>query len=399
LNVTDAGHLGLDRRGSLANERLIAISRAEVTPRARRAVEQVFDSGWLTMGPAVERFERAFASYVGSSDAVAVSSCTAAIELSLRALELPAGARVLTSTFTFCGAVEAIVHAELVPVLCDIDPVTLMPNADTVREAVDREGPVEAMVIVHFAGHVAPVTACADAAGIPRSRVVEDAAHALGTFEHGRHIGGDSAATCYSFYATKNLPIGEGGMVTSPDVAVADAIRRARLHGMSRDAWGRYRPGGTWRYDVVDAGLKANMTDVQAAIGLAHLDEFQSWQMRRREIAEWYDAGLAHIPGIDLPPRPADGGHAWHLYVIRVHPEFGCTRDELFAQMEANGVQCSVHFIPVHRLTRFRSSARLPHADAAFEQVLSLPLHPWLEDEDIDRVTDLITSVSARRHA
>jgi dTDP-4-amino-4,6-dideoxygalactose transaminase len=395
LGAADAGQHRSDRRGqALAEKPPIPFSRGFVSPDARRAVERVFDSGWLTMGPEVSRFEDAFATYVDAPNAVAVSSCTAGIELALRSLDLPPGSRVLTSTFTFCGAVQAIIHAGHIPVLCDVDPIRLMPSAETARDAVRRSGPVDAMVVVHFAGHPAPIAECADAAGISMRAIVEDAAHALGSFENGRHIGGATAATCYSFYATKNLPIGDGGMVTTPDDDIADFLRRARLHGMSRDAWGRYLPGGSWRYDVVAAGLKANMTDVQAAIGLAHLDEFPLWQERRRLIAERYDAGLAGIEGIERPARPAEGGHAWHLYVIRVRPSFGISRDELFAELEAEGIQTSVHFIPVHRLAHFLSPEQYPGAEAAFDQVLSLPIHPWLEDEEVDRIVDLISSCS-----
>ena len=372
----------------------IPFARVAVSPSARAAVERVLDSGWLTMGPEVARFEDDFAAYVGAEHAVAVSSCTAGIELALRALELPAGSRILTSTLTFCGAVQAIIHAGHVPVLCDVNAATLMPDARTIGEAVARTGKVDAMVLVHFAGHPAPVEECATAAGLPASRIVEDAAHALGAYDGDRHIGTGSAASCFSFYATKNLPIGEGGMVTTPDDRLADSLRRMRLHGMSQDAWERYLPGGSWRYDVTAAGLKANMTDVQAAIGRAHLGDFPGWQIRRQEIAERYDAALTSVRGVQLPERPARGGHAWHLYVIRIQRAFGRTRNELFRELGLMGIQCSVHFIPVHRLTHFAAltSGAYPNADAAFEEVLSLPLHQWLSDADVDRITNAIDS-------
>jgi dTDP-4-amino-4,6-dideoxygalactose transaminase len=361
-------------------------------------VERVLDSGWLTMGPEVARFEEDFAAHVGAEHAVAVSSCTAGIELALRALELPAGSRILTSTLTFCGAVQAIIHAGLVPVLCDVDAATLMPDARTVEEAITLNGKVEAIVLVHFAGHPAPVNECAAAAGLPAGRIVEDAAHALGAYDGDHHIGTGSAASCFSFYATKNLPIGEGGMVITPDDRLADSLRRMRLHGMSRDAWGRYLPGGSWNYDVTSAGLKANMTDVQAAIGRAHLGDFPTWQIRRQEIVERYDAALSSVRGVQLPHRPARGRHAWHLYVIRIQRAFGRTRDELFRELGLMGIQCSVHFIPVHRLTYFAAltSGVYPNADAAFEEVLSLPLHPWLNDADVDRITNAIISLAER---
>jgi dTDP-4-amino-4,6-dideoxygalactose transaminase len=370
----------------------VPFARSQVVPEALEQVSRVLSSGWLTTGPEVVEFERDFAEYVEAPHAVAVASCTTAIELSLRALRLPPGAKVLTSTMTFCGAVHAIVHAGLRPVLVDVNPETLMPDVATTAAAVRREGRVDAMVALHFAGHPAPVEEMADAAGLPLSRVVEDAAHALGGLVGERPIGTVSAATCFSFYATKNLPIGEGGMITTADPEIEAYVRRARLHGMSRDAWKRYAPGAGWRYDVDLAGLKANMTDVQAAIGRAHLRHFPTWQARREALAARYDGWLAEVPGIRLAPRPASGRHAWHLYAIRVEPAFGMDRDTLSAELAARKVDCSVHFIPTHhhpyfqRLLGSEGDHEFPGADSAFSQILSLPLFPGLADEDVDRV-------------
>jgi dTDP-4-amino-4,6-dideoxygalactose transaminase len=359
----------------------------------------VLESGWLTTGPEVAEFERDFAEAVEAEHAIAVASCTAAIELSLRALHLPRGAKVLTSTMTFCSVVHAIAHVGLQPVLVDVNPDTLMPDAETTAVAVRREGPVDGMVALHFAGHPAPVEEMAEAAGLPLSRVIEDAAHAVGTRVGDRPVGTISAATCFSFYATKNLPIGEGGMVTTADPEIEAFVRRARLNGMSKDAWKRYTPGAGWRYEVAVAGLKANMTDVQAAIGRTHLRHFPDWQAERRSLVMRYDERLSGVPGIRLPARPADGGHAWHLYVIRVEPEFGRGRDSLSAELAERGVNCSVHFIPTHHHHYFRGllggngADTLPQADAVFPQILSLPLYQGLAEEDVDRVCDEIADL------
>ncbi|MFL5800077.1 MAG: DegT/DnrJ/EryC1/StrS family aminotransferase [Actinomycetota bacterium] len=382
----------------------IPFARTEVSPEAKEAVGRVLTSGWLTTGPEVVEFEREFAEAVSAPDAVAVSSCTAAIELSLRALRLPPGSRVLASTMTFCGAVNAIVHAGLRPVLVDVDPETLMPNAATTAEAVSRAGGVDAMTVIHFAGHPAPVEEMADAARLPLDLVVEDAAHAFGTVRGGRPVGSASTATCFSFYATKNLPIGEGGMVTTARQEIAEFVRRARLHGMSRDAWRRYLPGSGWRYTVETPGLKANLTDIQAAIGRAQLPRFPEWQERRRHLVHRYDAGLKDVEGIAVPARPEeDSGeevHAWHLYVIRVLPSFGIDRDTLMALLTERGIGCSVHFIPVHHMPyavemdgNGTGTDRFPSADAVFPQILSLPLYPSLLDSDVDRVCATIADV------
>jgi dTDP-4-amino-4,6-dideoxygalactose transaminase len=382
----------------------VPFAYAEVCEEAREAAARVLASGWLTTGPEVASFEEEFAREVGAGDAVAVSSCTAAIELSLRALGLPPGAKVLTSTMTFCGAVHAIVHAGLRPVLVDVDPLTLMPDVDTTARAAAQAGGVDAMVVLHFGGFPAQVEALAEAAGIGLHRVVEDAAHALGAWVGDRPVGALSAATCFSFYATKNLPIGEGGMVTTDDQALADYVRRARLHGMSLDAWKRYLPGASWRYDVDVAGLKANMTDLQAAIGRAQLRRFPAWQERRAALSEQYDRLLSDVPGIRLPARPHEGVHAWHLYVVQVEPEAGRTRDDVIERLGQAGVGSSVHFIPIHHQTYFRNllgvgPGDLPAADLASTRILSLPLNPTLSDAQVEFVCRVIEEACASPRA
>jgi perosamine synthetase len=382
------------------NEARIPFAKTEVSPEAKDAVARVLSSTWLTTGPEVAAFESEFAEWVGAEHAVAVSSCTAAIELSLRALDLEPGSRVLASTLTFCGAVNAIVHAGLRPVLVDVNPETLMPDPMTVERAVRRSGPVQAMTALHFAGQPAPVEELAEAAGLPLDAVVEDAAHALGTFVGDRSVGSISAATCFSFYATKNLPIGEGGMVTTSDERIADAVKRSRLHGMSKDAWMRYLPGSAWRYTVETPGLKANMTDIQAAIGRAQLLHFPRWQARREELASLYDRGLADVDGLILPARPADGHHAWHLYVIRVTESFPITRDELIAELAARGIDCSVHFIPLHQMPFMRgradvSPSNFPGAETVFPRIVSLPLYPSMSELDVERVCRTIADLGA----
>ena len=254
------------------------------------------------------------------------------------------------------------------------------------------------MVHVHWAGDPADTDALAAAAGVPRDRVVVDAAHALGT-RVGPTPVGSGPAVCFSFYATKNLPVGEGGMVTTDDGDKAAWLRAARLHGMSADAWRRYLPGGGWAYDVLDAGLKANMTDVQAAIGRAQLAHLDAWQRRREAIASRYDRLLSQIPGLRLPHRPREGAgkHAWHLYPVGLGTsEDG--RDAVIRALGSLGVGTSVHFIPVHRLTYFASAALrppsgLPGADAMFSDLLSLPMYPRLSDTQVDHVVGALARV------
>lgn len=367
--------------------RQVPYARCLIMPSARRAAAEVLASGWLVAGEQTVAFERELGNWLGAAHTVAVSSCTAAIELALRALRLPPGSPVLTPTITFCGAVQAIIHSGLRPVFLDLDEETLTVAPETVARVAAQENP-RAMVVQHMGGYPVAVSELATAAGLPAAAVVEDAAHGLGA----SGVGTDSAAACFSFYATKNLPIGEGGALTTADPELAGRLGEMRQHGMSRDAWRRYRPGGGWRYSVDVDGMKANFTDVQAAIGRAQLAHLSGWQATRAALAARYDSELAGIPGIVPPPRPATGRHAWHLYLIRVLPEFGMGRDELAEALAERGVGTSVHFIPVHHFPYFRrvlgpdACAGLPVADRIFPQLLSLPLHPGLGDDEVDHV-------------
>jgi len=380
--------------------REIAFADCRITPEAQAQAVEAMASGWLTTGPRTALFEQSLAAWIGAPHAVAVSSCTAALEMSLRALGLPVGAPVLTPTLTFCGAVHAIVHSGLQPVMIDTDEATLTVSPESVAAAA-RTKPA-AMIVQHMGGYPVDVATMAQAAGLPMDRVVEDAAHGLGAALGGQAVGTASAASCFSFYATKNLPIGEGGAITTVDEGLAERLRVMRQHGMSKDAWRRYEPGSSWRYQVDSDGMKANFTDLQAAIGLGQLPYLTAWQIRRAEAAERYTAQLSAVPGITVAPQPADGRHAWHLYVIRVGPEYGRSRDELAMELGARGIGTSVHFIPVHRFGYFRELLgdqvhRLPVAERVADRLLSLPLHPQLGEDDVDYVCAQIADLRASR--
>jgi dTDP-4-amino-4,6-dideoxygalactose transaminase len=264
----------------------------------------------------------------------------------------------------------------------------LVPSPETVAQAVARTGEVSAMVVCALGGYPVDHVALADAAGLAYSRIIVDAAHGPGGAVGRAEPRTAPLATCLSFYATKNLPIGEGGAVATYDEEFAGWLRSARLHGMSKDAWRRYLPGGSWRYDVPEIGLKANLTDLQAAIGRAQLAALPGWQQRRQELVARYDAALAGpiaAGRLRLPRRHPD--HAWHLYQVRVP-----RRDELIDQLGAAGIGTSVHFIPVHQLTGYaqvlgaEQAAAVPVTDRVADELLSLPLYPDLPDDTADYV-------------
>jgi dTDP-4-amino-4,6-dideoxygalactose transaminase len=271
-------------------------------------------SGCLSTGPRVAEFEQAFAAYAGARHAIAVNSCTAALHLSLVATGIGSGDEVITTPFTFCAAANVIVHSGATPVFADIDPVTHNLDPAAVRAAITPRTRV--LMPVHHGGYPADMLSFQRIADLLGLRIVEDAAHCVEGVADGRKVGSIADFTCFSFSATSNLTTGEGGMVTTDDAAAAALMRAASLHGMSRDAWARYAPYGNTQNDVFLPGVKYNLTDIQAAIGLHQLSRLQRMHARRAAIWSRYDSGLANLP-LRLPAHTREGSlHARHLYSV-----------------------------------------------------------------------------------
>jgi len=355
-------------------------------------------SGWLTTGPRVREFEERLARLVQARHAVAVNSCTAALHLALAAAGVGPGDEVLTSPYTFAATGEAILYLGARPRFADIDPGTL--NLDPVEAERRITRRTAAIVPVHIAGLPCDLDALRALARRRRIPVIEDAAHALGTEIGGRPVGALSEMTCFSFYATKNLATGEGGMITLDDRRTADRLRRLSLHGLSRDAWKRYARGGRWRYDVVELGFKYNMTDVAAAIGLAQLAKFPAMQRRRRLLARRYTRLLRAEPAFEAPEDVP--GHAWHLYILRLrHGALRVGRDRFLDLLGAAGVGHSVHFLPLHLFSFYRRAfgyrpGAFPHTERESARAVSLPLHPGLTEAQQDRVVETLLSLASR---
>ena len=374
-------------------------------------INEVIDtlrSEWITTGPKVKRFEQEFANFVRASDALAVSSGTAALHLALLSLGVGPGDAVITSPLTFCSAVHVIEHVGATPILVDVEPDTLNLDPDEVREAVEKAEThfglrVKAIMPVHLYGHPCDRHAILTIAAEHNLAVVEDAAHSLPAFYNGQPIGAFSALdsvpllTCFSFYATKNLTTAEGGMLTGHN-GLIDRARRWSLHGMSSDAWKRYGANGRWGYDVAYPGYKYNMTDIQAALGLHQLRKLPQFHARRRAIAQRYQAAFARRQELQLPAERPDVQHAWHLYVVRLTPDAGVTRDQIMDEMRARKIGCSVHFIPIHLLQYYREKynyvpEQFPVALHAYEQMLSLPLSARMTDDDVEDVIEAVTGI------
>ena len=360
------------------------------------AVTDVLRSGWITTGPRVRAFEAAFAEAVGAESALAVSSWTTGAEIVLRALGIGPGDEVITTPMTFCATANIVEHIGAKPVIADVCPDTLNLDPQAVAAAITPR--TRALLPVHFAGHpvdLAPLRELAEAHDL---HLFEDAAHAFPASYQGTPIGSAGSLAAFSFYATKNLSTAEGGMVVGPTELV-DRCRVLSLHGMSRDAWKRYDAGGTWRYDVVEPGWKANMTDIQAALGLVQLSRMDAFDARRREIVQRYLQAFGSEPGLECPVERSDVQHAWHLFVLRLRPEIlGISRDDFIEALKARNIGTSVHFIPLHEHSYYKdrygwSATTVPIAHDAWQRQLSLPLSPALTDDDVGDVIDAVREI------
>jgi len=356
-------------------------------------------SGWLTTGPKTKRFEDDFAAFIGNGvRARAVNSATAGLHLALEAVGVAAGDEVITTPYTFTATAEVVRYLGADPVFVDIDPSTLNIDPDRIEAAITER--TKAILPVHFGGLACDMEAILGIAARHGLKVVEDAAHALPTGYKGDLVGGlDSDATVFSFYVTKNIATGEGGMVVTKDRAIADRCSVMRLHGISRDVFDRYSSNKpSWFYEVVAPGYKYNMTDLAAALGIHQLRKASMFQKKRVAMAARYDEAFRDLP-VALPPRRDEqGAHSWHLYVIRLLANSPVSRDRFIELMAERGIGCSVHFIPLHLHPYWRTRYNLqpsdfPHALAAYEGAVSLPLYTKMSEADQERVIATVREI------
>jgi dTDP-4-amino-4,6-dideoxygalactose transaminase len=364
-------------------------------------IDEVVDtlrSGWLTTGPKTSRFESQFSEFVAAPAALALNSCTAGLHAALVALGIGPGDEVVTTCMTFAASVNVIEHVGARPVLVDIEPDTLNIDPACVECAITPR--TKAILPVHFAGHPVDLDAINALAARHRLAVIEDAAHAVGAKYRGSWIGASNNPAAFSFYATKNMTTGEGGMLTGD----AEFLSRARiisLHGMSREAWNRYRQGGTWRYDVLLPGFKYNMTDLQASLGIQQLRRLPAFQRRREEIVAAYHDAFAAVDAVETPIARPEVAHAWHLYVIRLRPGvLNIDRDRFIDRLTERNIGTSVHFIPIHVHPYYREKygyqpADFPIANSNFERMFSLPLNPSMTDQDVADVIEAVCDIVA----
>ncbi|MBI3271485.1 MAG: DegT/DnrJ/EryC1/StrS family aminotransferase [Planctomycetes bacterium] len=377
--------------------------RASLGPEEEAEVVDTLRSGWITTGPKTKKFEAEFATYVGAAHAIAVNSCTAGLHVALVALGVGPGDEVITSPMTFAASANVVVHVGATPVFADCLPGTLTLDPKEVERRITPR--TKAILVVHYIGipcEMDELSALAAARGLP---ILEDAAHAIETLYKGRKVGCLGRVAAFSFYATKNVTTGEGGMVTTDDAALADRIRILSLHGISRDAWKRYSAEGYRHYEILEAGYKYNMSDIQASLGLHQLRKVDGFWRRRKELVELYDAGFREIPELRPVPQATAPGNrnAYHLYPVLVQPERLTTdRDGVLAALQAENLGLGVHFRAVHLSPFYEKRfghrrGTYPVAEAAGDRLLSLPFFPAMTDDDVASVLEAVRKVAQYR--
>lgn len=365
-------------------------------------VEAALRSGWLTTGPRTARFERDFGAYVESPHALAVNSGTAALHLALLGLGIGPGDEVITTPLTFCATVNTILEVGATPVLADVGADG---NIDPQRVGERITERTKAILPVHLAGLPCEMDAIWTLARRYRLVVIEDAAHAVGSHYRGLPVGSATSqdrrsdAVAFSFYATKNLTTGEGGMVTTPHPDAYDKMRVLCLHGITADAWNRYSERGKWYYEVVDRGYKYNLSDIQSAIGIHQLRKQEHAIMVRREYARLYNALLRDVQEVEIPPDREDVRHCWHLYSLRLNlPKLAIGRDRFIEALREKGIGASVHFIPIPLHPYYAASLKPAHCPQAIElysRLISLPLYPAMTEEQIRYVAASVQKLAA----
>jgi dTDP-4-amino-4,6-dideoxygalactose transaminase len=384
---------------TLEKVRDVPFHQAAVGEEEVAAVADVIRSGWLTMGPKTMEFEEQFASYIGSRHAIAVCSGTAALHLSLEAIGLQAGDEVLVPTTTFTATGEVVKYFGARPVLVDIERRTM--NIDVSDAAAKMTSRTRAIMPVHLGGLPCDMNEIHSLARRHKVHVIEDAAHALPSEYRGSRIGCISELTAFSFYATKTLTTGEGGMITTDNDEYAKRLRLMRLHGIAGDAWKRYGKNGTWYYEVVEAGYKYNLTDLQSALGLVQLKKCDGSNDARRQIAQKYSEAFRKLPELEVPSCKDDRKSSWHLYVLRLNLDHLCVdRNAFVEQLRQHGIGCSVHFIPLNLHPFYQRAygygvGDCPVAEAEFQRCFSLPIYPGMKDSIVEQVIDTVTETVA----
>jgi dTDP-4-amino-4,6-dideoxygalactose transaminase len=392
----------------MTQQTFIPFNRPEIDDAEIGEVVSTLRSGWLTTGERTAQFEKEFKEYTGARHALAVSSCTAALHVALAALGVGQGDEVITTPLTFCATVSAILHVGATPVLADVMEDGNIDPTSIAKRITPR---TRAIIPVHLAGAPCDMASIWKLAKKHKLFVIEDAAHAAGTIYRGRQLGNEkfpSDAVCFSFYATKNMTTGEGGMITVNNDALASRIKMLSLHGINKDAWNRYREDGSWYYEVVESGFKYNLSDLQSAVGIHQLHKLERFIEFRTRYAGLYQDAFAGMAEIELPEIPRNGRHAWHLYALRLNLDLmTIDRSRFISELKIRKIGASVHFIPVPLHPFFKQWAnrpenQCPRALELYPRLVSLPLYPAMTEQEVQYVArsvrEIVRTFKKRKH-
>lgn len=375
-------------------KKFLPFSRPSIGKNEINKVTDCLKSGWITTGALCQEFEGKFRQLTGSKLAISVNSATAGMHITLSALNIGRGDEIITPSMTFASTINMISLLDATPVFVDVDYGTLNINADLIEKKITRR--TKAIIPVHFAGAPADMDKINRLARKYNLTVIEDAAHAVGTYYKGIHAGGFGHPAIFSFHPIKNITTGEGGMITLNDAGLEKRLRLLRFHGIERDAWKRYGKGGNPSYDIAGPGYKYNMPDVLAALGLAQMERWREFNHKRERLAGIYSAQLNEVSGIDVPEVPEyDHVHAWHLFVIKV---LALNRDDFMNRLSDYNIGYGLHFPPTHDLRYVREKysqtiTELPQTDRAAQKIVSLPLFPDMSEKDANYVCKAIKEI------
>ena len=359
----------------------------------KRNVSKALDQSMLTLGPQLEKFEADFCKYTKSKHAVAVSNCTAALHLSLKALGIKEYDEVIIPDLTFVADASAILACNAKPVIVDINKNDFFLSISNLKKNITKR--TKAIIPVHIYGQVCNIDEVLDVARDNDLKIIEDCAHAIGTFHNSKHVGTLGNTGCFSFYPTKNITTAEGGMIITNSKKIAEKVRQLRNHGMSKSLRSRYSSGHPWVFDITEPGYNYRLDEIRAALGISQLKRIKKINELRKNAASYYHSKLQNIPGVVLPDMVNDKTHSYHLYTIRVTKQFKLSRNQLFKKLKQAGIRTTVYWMPIHKFGAFRKFAKLSNVkntSKIYNEILALPLFPNISKKHQDSVVNIIKS-------
>jgi len=384
----------------LKTNKKIPFAKISIGEREQKYLKEVLKSGWLTTASKTLEFEKRFGEYVGAKYACAVNSGTAALHLGIDSLGIQQGDKVFVPSMTFTSSAEILRYAQADPIFLDTEYLSNLITPEILKEAIRNNPEVKLLIIVHYGGQSANMPEIIKICKRNNIKILEDAAHAFPSKYGEKMVGSFGQVTCFSFYANKTITTGEGGMLVTNDEEIFNRVKTMRLHGINRDIWDRFTAKmPSWEYDVIEAGYKYNMPDINAAIGLGQLEQAELFRQERQKVAEYYYAQLKKMKMIDLPVSHIPfKDHAWHLFPIVLNTKAKISRNQFIELMSEAGIGTSVHYKPLHQMTYYKMKYRLkpkdyPDAEKTWKGNVSLPIYPFMKKSDLEYICKIIYKI------